>query len=205
VTGELVLTTPGLVNPVLTEEQAAYTHQALLQLLNTPEGELSGDPAQEQADRAALSELVYFFSEVVDHPEAFGVRSALETKRLLRGVKTRKSVPRPKRRQTGRGQRKKNSRATREEAEAYNQAVAKMEADRAEAEQNNTDDMVKRIERSNELLVQDTLTNEQLQELLDIMGFSNVAEAARVMRAENTTEARIAKAAAAAETTDPED
>lgn len=208
---EIMLTTPGLVNPVLTEDQAVMVHQALIAFLNTPEGNLSGDEQEEQRVRGELSELVYYFSNVVDHPEAFGVRSALETKRLLRAVKPQKGVAKQSsrrrrgNRQTGRGQRKRNTRATRAEAEAWNEAVRKVEADKAEMEQAHNDEMKKRIDRYNELLVLDSLTNEQLQELLDIMGYANVAEGARLMRRENTAEARIAKAAAEAETPDPED
>jgi len=210
--GELVLTTPGLVHPVVTTDQAVYIHQALLQLLNTPEGELSGSPEQEAADRAALSELVYFWAEVIDHPEQFGVRSEVETKRLLRAVKPQKGPAKlssrrhGRKRQTGRGQRKRNSLDTRVEAEAYNKARAQVEADKAEMEQAHNDEMKRRIDRSNELITKDSISNEELQELLDIMGYSNVAEAARLMRAEQSTEARIARAAAlAGQSGDPED
>lgn len=208
---ELVLTTPGLVHPVLTEDQAVFVHQGLLTLLNTPEGELSGDPQQEQADRATLSELVYYFSQVIDHPEAFGVRTELETKTMLRAMKPDKGPAKlssrrhGRKRQTGRGQRKKNSRATRAEAEAYNRAVAQVEADKAEMEQVHNEEMKRRIDRSNELLIKDSLSSEELQELLEIMGYGNVATAARLMRAENTPAARIAKAAAEAKTPDGEE
>lgn len=202
---ERVLATPGLVHPVLTEDQAGLTHQALIAFLNAPEGSLSSDPVEEVHVRKALSELVYFFDSVVAHPEAFGVRSVLETKRLIRAAKPVKGPAKASgrrrrgQRQNGRGQRKKNSRATRTEAEKYNEAVAKIAAERAEAEQDHTDEMKRRIDRSNELLLKDSLSTEELQELLDILGFPNVAEAARLMRSENTPEARIAKDAAAKE------
>jgi hypothetical protein len=210
---EQTLTTPGLVHPVLTEDQAQLVHQALIAFLNLPEGShgSSIDPEMNQLEdkqvRDMLSELVYFFSNVVDHPESFGVRSAMETKRLIRAAKPVRGEAKPRRRkrQTGRGQRKKNSRATREEAEAYNEAVRKIEAERLEAEQNNSEEMVKRIERSNELLVRDDLSNEELQELLEILGFGNVAEAARLMRAENTPEARIERAVEQGRRENPED
>lgn len=209
--GEMMLSTPGLVHPILTEDQVVYVHQALLQLLNTPEGELSGDPDQEQADRAALRELVYFFSEVQDNPSAFGVRTETATKRMLRAVKQPKGVARlssrrhGRKRQTGRGQRKRNSLDTRVEAEAFNEAQRKIEADRAEAEQALNDEMKKRIERSNELITQDSISNEELQELLGIMGYENVAEAARIMRAEQSPERRIERAVERARSENPED
>lgn len=201
---EVVLSTPGLVNPVLTEEQAVYTHQALLALLNTPAGDLSGDEQQEEYDRAVLRDLVQFFATVVDHPEAFGVRTEREAMAMLRAVKPAKGVAKlssrrhGRKRQTGRGQRKQNSLATQVTAEQHNEALRKVEADKAEMEQAHNDEMKKRIDRSNELLVKDTLSSEELQELLGIMGYENVAEAARLMRAENTTEARIERAAKAA-------
>ena len=197
---EIVLSTPGLVHPVLTEEQAVYTHQALLQLLNTPEGELSGDPEQEKRDRAALSELVYFFAAMIDNPEAFGVRTERETMAMLRAVQPAKGPAKlssrrhGRKRQTGRGQRKKNSLNTRIDAEDFNEALRKVEADKAEMEQAHNDEMKKRIDRSNELLIKDSVSNEELQELLGIMGYENVAEAARLMRAENSTLRRIERA-----------
>jgi hypothetical protein len=208
---ELTLDTPGLVHPIVSEDQAVYIHQALLQLLNTPEGDLSGSPEQEAADRQALSELVYFWAAVIDHPEQFGVRMELETKAMLRAVKPVKGPAKlssrrhGRKRQTGRGQRKRNSLDTRVEAEAYNEALRRVEADKAEMEQAHNDEMKKRIDRSNELITKDSISNEELQELLDIMGYSNVAEAARLMRAEQSTDRRIEAAVERARAETPED
>jgi len=203
-TADIVLTTPGLVHPILTEDQAELTHQALIAFLNSPVGSFSEHEVEESEVRKQLSELVYFFSEVVEHPEAFGLRTALETKRIIRQAKPVRGPMQPKsrrkRNQKNRMSFEKRTRRQRsEEAAAWNDAVQTMEAEKAEAEQIRNDEMKARIDRFETLLKNDNLDAEHVQELMDLLGYPQIAERARELRLANTTEARIAAAQARAE------
>jgi hypothetical protein len=199
---EQKLETPGLVHPILTEEQAGLVHQALIAALNAPPESYSADEDEEQRVRNQFSELVYFFAEVVDHPEAFGVRSALEVKRMLRGMKPKRGKPlnkRKRRQRTRPSWEKRTNAQKRAEAEEFNRARQIMEDEAKEAEAANNEEQLRRIERFNELIVKDELRTEEFQEALELLGYENISEAVRLRRAEDTPEARIAAAAAKAE------
>jgi hypothetical protein len=133
-----------LVHPVLTGEQAELVHQALIAFLNSPEGQIASDPEEEKQIKQKLSELTFFFDAVVAHPEHFGLRSAEDTKRIVRVHKG--TVKGPAQRKSLRGKRKarqaarmsaaKRRRAGRKaQAEAANSIRERLEAEQiAEAE-----------------------------------------------------------------------
>lgn len=203
---EVETLTPILVHPILTTDQAQLTHQALIAFLNSPEGSFSEHEAEEQRVRAELSELVFFFSNLVDHPEAFPLRSERETMRMIRGVKAAKGPAQPKssrnkrkarqaRRQSGHKARRKENRET---APDYNEAVAKVNAEQVEAEEAYQTALNKMKDRFESLAAKDSLTAEELQEVLELFGAPEAAVRARELRAENSPEARIQAAAASA-------
>src|SRR5207253_3269437 len=80
----IVVSTPAIVHPILTDQQAILIHQALLTYLNSPAGQISESPEEEAAIKAQVSDLVYFFNEVAYKPEQFPLRSVEDTKRIAR-------------------------------------------------------------------------------------------------------------------------
>lgn len=198
---------PLLVHPILTDEQAVLVHQALLAFLNTPEGDLSENPAEEMRVKQMLSELVFFFSTVVEHPEQFGLRSKDDNKRIIRAHKAGTKGPaqpksqrnKRKARQARRtGAAKRRRKENRENLQNYNEAVQRMEADRKEAEEAYEAAKQRFIDRFESLAKKETLSNEELQEVLELFGSPEAAERVRELRAGDTPEARLAAAAAAA-------
>lgn len=191
-----------LVHPILTTEQAELTHQALVAFLNTPEGNLSENPGEEQIIKNKVSELVYFFNEVVDHPEQFGLRSEKEVKAILRAAKPVKGPAQPKsdrkRRQKQRPSWEKRTRQEKkQEALDYNEARLKTEAEQTEAQEAYEAEMARRIERFEKLAAKDRLTGDEFLETLDLLALEPVAARVRELQAEATPEAVIAKAVAA--------
>jgi hypothetical protein len=199
--------TANLVHPILTEAQATLVHQALIAFLNTPEGNLSENPGEETLIRKELSELVYFFSEVVEHPEGFGLRSEKATQAIIR--ENRRSQKGPAQPQSGRNKRKARQEARqgghkqrrkqrREYAEQQKEAMAKMEADLKEAQEAYEAAQKKLVDRFEALATKDTLTNEEVQEVIEMFGSPEGAAKMRELRAENDPQKRLDNAAAAA-------
>lgn len=195
-----------LVHPMLTVEQATLVHQALITFLNQPEESISDDPDEEQRVRGATSELVYFFSEIVDHPERWGLRSKEDTKRVLRAATPPKGEAQPPRNKRKRTQarrqsfKKRNRSRNRAEAEDYNRARQIMEDEQKEADEAFAETLRKKVVRFEELAAKETLTNEEVQELLEEFGAPPEALARiRELRSGATPQARIDRAAASAE------
>jgi len=193
---------PVLVHPMLTEEQAQLVHQALITYLNQPEGSISGDAEEEARVKNMVSELTLFFSEIVDHPESFGLRSKEDVKRIVRTQRAHMKGPaqRPpnkrKRRQRRRTGYKKRTRAEkRAEAEDYNRAVQIQEAEAKEAEEAWVEAQQEKIARFENLGRKERLSNEEVQELLELFGSPEGAERMRELRADDDPQRRIDRAA----------
>jgi len=193
-----------LVHPILTEEQAGLVHQALIALLNTPEGDLSTDPGEEHMVKNKISELVYFFNEVVDHPEKFGLRSVEDTKRLIRAHKSMAKGPaqprsrrnkRKARQEARQGGHKQRRKERKEMAAAQREAVRKVEADMREAEEAYQEAQRKYVERFETLAAKDVLSNEELQEVIEMFGSPEGAARVREIRALQNPQARLDAAA----------
>jgi hypothetical protein len=196
-----------LVHPILTEAQATLVHQALIAFLNTPEGNLSENPGEETLLRKELSELVYFFSEVTEHPEGFGLRSEKDTQAIIRENKRSQKGPaqpasgrnkrkaRQARRQGGHRQRRQDRKVY---AEQQREALQKLEAEAKEAQEAYEAAQKKLIDRFEALAKKDTLSNEEVQEVIEMFGSPEGAARMRELRAGDDPQARLDKAAAAA-------
>lgn len=191
---------PTLVHPVLTDNQAELVHQALIAFLNSPEGQLASDPAEEVQIKQQLSELVFFFDAVVAHPENFGLRSVEDTKRIARAHKS--NIKGPAQPKSQRGKRKlrqatrmgtaKRRRAGRKwEAQQYNEALARLEAKQAEAADRQKRETQSQVDRFETLAKKDTLTNEQVQEIVEMFGSPEGAARMRELRAGDSFADRI--------------
>jgi len=189
-------------------------HQALLARLNDTEV-LSTDEAEEVKLRAEMRDLVLFFSEVVDRPQLFQLRSKDDVKRIVRTA--RAALKGPAQPASGRNKRKarqerrmrtaKSRRKTRRvDAESYNEAQRIQTAELEEAQTAWEEAVTKQAERFETLAAKDTLTSEETQEILEMFGASEAAVRLRTARAANDPQARIEAAAAKATAeTDPED
>lgn len=83
-------------------------------------------------------------------------------------------------------------------AAEFNEARRKIEAEQQEAEEAYQAALMKMKERFEALAQKDSLTAEELQEVLELFGAPEAAVRARELRAENSPEQRIQAAAAAA-------
>lgn len=204
---EVVETPVGqLVHPILTAEQALLVHQALVAFLNSPEESFSANPDEEQRVRSDLSELVFFFNAIVEHPEQFPLRSRDDNTRIVRARKAALKGPaqpqsrknKRKARQARRMSHAKRRRANRgAEAADQRQALARVEQDMADAQEAYETAKQRFIDRFEGLARKDTLSNEELQEVLELFGSPEAAERVRELRAADQPQARLDRAAAA--------
>lgn len=192
-----------VVQPILTEEQALLVHQALIALLNTPPGELSTSPDEETSVKQQLSELVYFFSTVVEHPEKFQLRSPEDNQRIIRAAKRAAKGPaqpqsRRNRRKARQAERTRTAKARRKEAkymaEEHNRALRIFEAEQKEAEEAYEAERERIIDRFESIAGKETIRAEELQEVLELFGSPEAAERARELRANNDPQRRLAAA-----------
>lgn len=187
------VTEPLLVHPILTDEQALLVHQALIAFLNSEPGSLSEQELEEARIREKLSELVFFFSQVVEHPEQFKLRSRDDNMRIIRAARPIKGPAQPQsRRKPKSANKQKRSRAMkRAEALEWNEARERTEADMREAEEAYEEEKQRIINRFESIAGKETIRAEELQEVLELFGSPEAAERARELRADNDPQRRL--------------
>ena len=185
-----------LVHPILTEQQALLVHQALLTYLNSED---SNDVKDE------TSELVFFFNAVVENPGAFQLRSNADNKRVIRAARGPKGPAQPprskrKRRQLrSQGGQKRTRSDKKYEAEQYNNARQKMEAEYWEAMEDQQREVEQMVARFESIARKDHLTTDEFQEVLEMFGAPGPAlDRIKELVAAEDPQARIDAAVAAA-------
>ena len=190
---------PVLLHPILTQEQALLIHQALIARNIDPEP-LSEQELEEARLRREIADLTTFFSHAVEHPEDFPLRSNADNKRVLRSVKPFKRPAQPasgrnkrKARQERRlGAAKRRRKENRENREAYNEAVKINAAEQLEAQEDFQREVERRKARFESIAMKERVTNEELQEVLELFGAPpDAIERINELRAADTTEARL--------------
>lgn len=129
------------VQVVLTDDQALLARAALDLILNDPERYVMTDE-----ERADYERLAVFLGHVAQNPSEFPVTGKMATsvRKAVRRI-AGPAQPQSRRRKRSQGQQKRDRKARRELVAAYNEAVARMEAERQEAEEAHRE-LLERIE-----------------------------------------------------------
>lgn len=195
---EITRSEPILVHPVLTDEQVLLIHQCLVARNTDPEV-LSENELEEARLRRELGDLTTFFYAMVEHPENFKLRSREDNMRIIRAARPVRGPAQPKsRRKPSQGKQKRTRAEKRAEALQWNEARERVEADMKEAEESYEAEKQRIIDRFEALARKESVSAEELQEVLELFGSPEAAARARELRADADPQARLTAAAAAA-------
>ena len=203
---QIEVSTPTIVHPVLTDNQAVLIHQALLTYLNSPAGQIAESPEEEAQIKQQVSELVYFFNEVAYKPEQFPLRSVEDTKRISRAHRVAVKGPaqpkslrnKRKARQVERMRTAKRARKNRRiHALVMNEKREKDEAAATAHAEAEARERQSRIDRFEAIARKEVMTNEDLQTVLSLFGSPEAAARAKELSAGEGFADRILGAASA--------